>query len=358
MKWLAEFSSLLLCGSLLQACGSDTGPTASDASRVVEADAVADVQSEWGPWSTPINLGPLVNSPLDDNRPAISKDGLSLYITSGRLGGFGGLDIWVSHRASLDDPWGPPQNLGPTVNSSSNDVAPAFSPDGHRMYFHSFRPGGCGLADIYVSRRRDTRDDFGWGPPEDLGCVVNTPYVNAGPTIFEDESTGTTTLYFTVQNNPPGSDQGFDIYASTRTGDQGAFGPPVLVPELSSPFRDTRTTIRRDGLEMIMSSGRPGGVGSEDLWVSTRGSTLDPWSTPVNLGADVNSTAFDGAPALSFDGTTLYFFSERPGGFGKRDLYFTTRARLREPEGAEAAAVESHEKAKARGRKETDKKEE
>src|SRR2546430_4855094 len=51
LKWLAEFSSLLLCGSLLQACGSDTGPTASDASRVVEADAVADVQSEWGPWS-------------------------------------------------------------------------------------------------------------------------------------------------------------------------------------------------------------------------------------------------------------------------------------------------------------------
>src|SRR6266480_1150084 len=92
-KWLAEFSSLLLCGSLLQACGPDTGPTAPDASRVVEADAVADEQSEWGPWSTPINLGPVVNSPADDNRPAISKDGLSLYITSGRLGGFGGLDI-------------------------------------------------------------------------------------------------------------------------------------------------------------------------------------------------------------------------------------------------------------------------
>src|SRR3989442_6523315 len=304
MKWLAEFSSLLLCGSLLQACGSDTGPTASDASRVVEADAVADVQSEWGPWSTPTAPGSVVNSPFGDNRPAISKDGLSLYITSGRPGGCGGLDIWVSHRASVDDPWGPPQNLGPTVNSSVNDVAPAFSPDGHRMYFHSFRPGGCGLADLYVSRRRDTRDDFGWGPPEDLGCVVNTPYVNAGPTIFEDEATGITTLYFTVQNNPPGSDQGFDIYASTRIGDEGAFGPPVLVPELSSPFRATRTAIRRDGLEIFLSSGRPGddvvghSAGSEDLWVSTRATTSDVWSPPVNLnlvnqqlgGPPINST--------------------------------------------------------------------
>ena len=214
------------------------------------------------------------------------------------------------------------------------------------MYFHSFRPGGCGLADIYVSRRRDTRDDFGWGPPEDLGCVVNTPYVNAGPTIFEDETTGITTLYFTVQNNPPGSDQGFDIYASARIGDEGAFGAPVLVPELSSPFRDTRTTIRRDGLEMILSSGRPGGVGSEDLWVSTRASTLDPWSTPVNLGAVVNTTAFDGGPALSFDGTTLYFHSNRPGGTGGNDLYVTTRPRLRGRDVAENDGAEKQRREK------------
>jgi len=345
MKPSTRFFALLSCGTLFQACRLDMQPAGPNTHRSVAADVMAD-GPEWEPWSTPINLGSLVNSPLDDNRPAISKDGLSLYITSGRLGGFGGLDIWVSHRASLDDPWGPPQNLGPRVNSSSNDVAPTFSPDGHRMYFHSFRPGGCGLADIYVSRRRDTRDDFGWGPPEDLGCVVNTPYVNAGPTIFEDETTGITTLYFTVQNNPPGSDQGFDIYASARIGDEGAFGPPVLVQELSSPFRDTRTAIRRDGLEIFLSSGRPGGVGNEDLWVSTRASTLDPWSTPVNLGAVVNTTAFDGGPALSFDGTTLYFHSNRLGGVGGNDLYVTTRARLRGPDVAEDAGAEKQRREK------------
>lgn len=350
MKRLLDSPAVLLCGFLLQSCGPATGPTVPDASRVVAADAVADEQPEWGPWSPPTNLGPVVNSPFDDNRPAISKDGLSLYITSGRPGGSGGLDIWVSQRATVDDPWGPPQDLGPTVNSSSNDVAPTFSADGHRMYFHSFRPGGCGIADIYVSWRHDRRDDFGWEPPVDLGCVVNTPYVNAGPTIFEDETTGITTLYFTVQNNPPGSDQGFDIYASTRVWDEGAFGPPVLVPELTSPFRDTRTTIRRDGLEMILSSGRPGGVGNEDLWVSTRASTLDPWVTPVNLGAVVNATAFDGGPALSFDGTTLYFHSNRPGGFGGNDLYVTTRTRLRGRDVAENAGVETRGKATTHGK--------
>src|SRR5437667_1654921 len=254
--------------------------------------------------------------------------------------------------------WGAPVNLGPNINSAGNDLAPTFSPDGHLLYFHSNGRGGCGGADLFVSRRHDKRDDFGWELAEDLGCVVNSPFNDAGPTIFEDEATGITTLYFTVQNNPPSSDQGFDIYASTRTGDEGAFGPPVLVSELSTPFRDTRTAIRRDGLEIFLSSGRPGddivgrSAGSEDLWVSTRATASDAWSPPLNLnlvnqqlgGPPVNSAAFDGAPALSFDGTTLYFFSERTdlGGVGKRDLYVTTRTQLRGPDVAEHAGVQKH----------------
>jgi len=334
MKPLAKIMLFGALAALGYGCSTDA-PTA------LTAEMTADDAPAYGPWSAPVNLGPVVNSPYNENHPAISKDGLSLYISSDRPGGWGGADIWVSQRASADDPWSAPQNLGPNINSAGNDLAPTFTIDGHWMYFHSTGDASrrtYGLADLFVARRHDKRDDFGWGVAENLGSVVNGPYADAGPTYFEDEATGITTLYFTVQNNPPTSDQGFDIYATTRMGDDGAWGAPALVPELSSPFRDTRTTIRRDGLEMIMSTGRPGGLGSEDLWVSTRASTLDPWSTPVNLGAVVNSTAFDGAPALSFDGTTLYFFSERAGGFGKRDLYVTTRERSRDPNVAELAA--------------------
>jgi len=77
MKPIARFSSLLLCGALPQACSLDTGPV-SRPSGVVAADVVGEEQPTWGPWATPINLGPVVNSPADDNRPAISKDGLAL----------------------------------------------------------------------------------------------------------------------------------------------------------------------------------------------------------------------------------------------------------------------------------------
>ena len=350
---------LLAFVALVQACTSDKGLVGPTASKKFAADA-ADEQPQYGPWSAPVNLGPVINSGSNEQHPAISKDGLSLYFASDRTGagGLGGLDIYVSQRActDTDDPacaWQAPANLGPNVNSAGNDLAPTFSPDGHWLYFHSNGRGGCGGADLFVSHRHDKRDDFGWEPAENLGCVVNSAFNDAGPTIFEDEATGVTTLYFTVQNNPPTSDQGFDIYASTRIGDEGAFGPPALVPELSSPYRDTRTAIRRDGLEIFLSSGRPGddlvghSAGSEDLWVSTRATTSDVWSPPLNLnlvnqqlgGPPINSPAFDGAPALSFDGTTLYFFSDRTdlGGFGKRDLYVTTRTRLGGAEMAERA---------------------
>lgn len=293
---------------------------------------------QFSDWSAPVNLGPVVNSASNDQHPAISADGRSLYITSDRPGGFGIFDIYVSQRSSLDDDWGPPQNLGPIINTQFPDQnsVPTFSKDGHRMYFCADRPGGFGSDDIWVSFREDTSDDFGWRPPTNLGSGVNTGRSECGPTIFEDKREGVTTLYFTrcVNDNPAlctfeNPNQKFDIYASTLN-DDGTFGTAVPVPELNSGFRDTRTAIRSDGLEFFLTSSRPTGrIGTLDLWVSTRESTLDLWSPPINLGSTINFPGFaTGAPALSCDGTTLYFFSTRPGGFGKRDLYMSTREKL------------------------------
>ena len=55
---------------------------------------------EFGPWSTPLNLGPTVNSAFDDMHPTLSKDGLSLIFSSTRPG-TGGLDLWVTQRDIL-----------------------------------------------------------------------------------------------------------------------------------------------------------------------------------------------------------------------------------------------------------------
>jgi hypothetical protein len=115
------------------------------------------------------------------------------------------------------------------------------------------------------------------------------------------------------------------VYASIRQAD-GSFGSPVLVPELSSPASDTFPTPRRDGLELFLTSNRPGTLGGADLWVSTRAGTDHPWSLPLNMGPTINSTANDSRGALAFSRTLMVFFSNRPGGFGDADLYFITRS--------------------------------
>ena len=279
----------------------------------------------YSDWSEPVNLGPVINTGYNDQHPALSKDGLSLYISSDRPGGFGATDLWVSQRARVDDPWGPPQNLGPIINTSGVELAPAFSRDGHWLFFHTDRPGGFGGVDIWASYREHTDDDFAWQPPINLGSGVNSPYDDAGPTFFQDDETGIITLYFT--SNRPGVAGAADIFSAVMNPD-GSFGPSALVPELDSPGRDTRSAIRHDGLEIIFQSDRTGSVGSGDLWVSPRATTLDPWSPPVNVGPSVNTVYFDGAPALSSDGETLLFYSNRPGGFGANDLYVSTRQKL------------------------------
>ncbi len=294
---------------------------------VTALTVLADDPPQYSGWSAPVNLGPTVNTSGNDSGPCISHDGLTLYFNSNSLGGYGGLDIFVSHRASVNDPWGTPQNLGPNVNSSGNDNAPALSPDEHWLYFQSGRPG-YGGSDLYVARRHNKTDDFGWQAAKNLGSI-NTSANEGGPVYFEDDATGITTLYFF--SNRPGGLGGTDIYASTLQSDD-TWSTPVLVNELSSPFTDTQPAIRRDGLEIFVTSDRPGSISSlGDIWVSTRETTSAPWSPPITLGPAINSPApySQGRPSISFDGTTMYFYSTRAGGYGQQDLYVSTRTKLR-----------------------------
>jgi hypothetical protein len=286
------------------------------------------------PWSAPVNMGPLINSASNENAAAFSKDGRSLYLVSNRPGTFGSNDIWVSQRKSADDPWREPVNLGPVINTADIQGAPALSRDGHWLfYFDSGRAGGLGGIDLWASWRAHTHDDFGWQPPVNLGPGVNSPSDDVGPGYFEDDDGGTAKLYFA--SNRPGGQGSFDIYVSERAAD-GSFGPAAPVPELNSSGTDQRLTLRRDGLEAFLFSDRVGGIGGQDLWTTTRSSIGEAWSTPTNLGAVVNSAVTDSQPNLSPDGLTLILASNRPGSLGGTDLYVTTRTKLT---GAEFAAA-------------------
>jgi hypothetical protein len=309
---------------------------------------------DFGPWSAATNLGAIVNTVCDDQHPALSKDGLSLFFSSTRPPTPGpclpALHLWVAQRDSVDSDWQAPQPLtqiNSPYNSTYQDHAPNLTTDGHWLLFHSSRPGGCnaggGRQELWASHRKNKRDDFGWEEPFNLGCTLNIAAADdAGPNFWQDEATGTSYLYFT-RNLTPSNPNGFDIYLSTCTSDldscnrQQLWTPGVYVAELNvAGARDTRTAIRRrDGLEMIISSNRTtGGAGMLDLWVSTRASAQDPWSIPLNLNQDnlnkgsnvvVDTGLNDSAPALSWDGETMVFWSNRAGGLN--DLYVSTRSK-------------------------------
>jgi hypothetical protein len=269
-----------------------------------------------------VSVGPAINTAAGEAGPALSDDGLSLYFDSDRGGGVGSRDIWVSHRATPTGAWGAPANLGATVNSSSAEAVPSFSADGHWMFFGSDRPGGFGGVDIYQSYRPDVHDDFGWQAPTNLGANVNTTADENGSGYFENG--GSPQLYF--GSGRAGGLGGQDLYVSTRQAD-GSWGPAALIPELSSSGADNRPTLRRDGLEIFFYAVRPtGGLGGPDLWTATRVSVGAPWSAPVDLGAPVNSSAAENHPYLSADGRTLVYVSNRAGGAGGSDLYTITRA--------------------------------
>jgi hypothetical protein len=268
-------------------------------------------------FSLPQDLGATVNSVDGDEAPFVASSGLSLYFASSRgSGGFGNVDIWVCQRPTLTSAWGAPQNLGGVINTGFLDNQPALSLDGGTMFFNSDRSGGS--QDIYMSSRPDPNDDFGWTTPVNLGTAINTASDEVGATYFEDPASDTPILYFV--SNRSGNR---DIYQSKRS-PNGSFNAPSNVTSLNSVGNEEGPAISRNGLEMLFSSDRPGGFGSRDIWVSTRPSTSSPWGPPVNL-TTVNSVLDDNHPAHSPDGSVLYFSSRRDGGSGSIDIYTAHR---------------------------------
>lgn len=279
----------------------------------------AQPSKKFSAWSAPTNLGATINTEFEELLPHQSKDGLSLYFASNRPGGFGDFDIWVSERAARNDEWGPPMNLGSIINTSFNDRAPGLSRDGHTLFFATTRPGGLGNLDIWASHRDHTHDNFGWEPPVHLGTGLNSTANDFGPNYLANDDSGIPSL--TMGSNRAGS---FDIYVSELQPD-GSWGPATMIAELSTSFNELRPTVRPDGIEMFFDSDRPGGTGMRDVWTSRRDSIFSPWSAPEPLGPAINTSAQDGFPSLSSDGRSLIFTSNRPGGPGGSDLYLSTR---------------------------------
>ena len=243
-----------------------------------------------------------------DGCPFSSDDGRRLYIASSRVGpgAQGGIDIWVSERKNAHAPWGTPVNVGPPVNSPANDFCPSPGRRGEFMFVSTRQPN-CGSADMYVTR---FDRELGWAEPHNLGCDINSAADDFGPVRRRHE------LYFS--SNRSGNQE---IYRSFVSGLW--IGSPQPVAELNvATAEDARPFVSVDGREIVFDSTRQGGA--PDIWASTRRNVFEPWSTPVNLGPNVNTDAPETRASLSPDRRTLYF-----GRFAgpAQDVYSSDRER-------------------------------
>lgn len=279
-------------------------------------------------WSEPVPLGAPVNSPTaNDQGPALSSDGLSLYFCSNRQPGSLGNDLWVSRRASEAEAWSTPVSLGPDVNSSGGDCGPSLSEDGLLLFFTSNRGGGAN--DIYMTSRTDPTDDLSWGTPVRLGPDVNTAAFEFSPFItrFRDDDCDDDDVvcagpYAELHFERGPSNVATDIFVVTIDAQGATLGPAVAVPELNSSAADGRPTVRFDGKEIIIHSNRDGRGGNFDLFVSTRRSRNHAWSTPVPIDELNASPMHEIHPYLSRDARTVVFVR------GQRlanDIWMSTR---------------------------------
>ena len=175
---------------------------------------------------------------------------------------------------------------------------------------------------IDYRRNVDTlRPPRGW--KINMGHFINSEYSDYGPSLAMDDKT----LIFTSKRNviPDGlgTRQNEDIYFSTNEFDQWDFARPVK--ELNTVHNEGSVCLSKDGKTMYFARcDAPDSYGNCDVYTSVLQED-STWSRPQNLGINVNSKSWDSHPSLSHNDDTLYFASDRIGGFGMADIYFTTK---------------------------------
>ncbi|TFH49499.1 MAG: hypothetical protein E4G92_01780 [Bacteroidia bacterium] len=122
-----------------------------------------------GRWSPIKKLNKNINTKFYESHASISPDGNRLYFTSNREESLGELDIWVSEKDAWGE-WGVPANLGNTVNTPFNEETPAITKDGKTLIFSSEGHGSMGGYDIFIT----SLGTGGWGKPENIGYPLST----------------------------------------------------------------------------------------------------------------------------------------------------------------------------------------
>lgn len=240
-------------------------------------------------WDAPQNLGPGVNSSSDELSIALSADGLRLLLDSDRPGGEGGRDLYQSLWTG--SAFAPPTSLGPEVNTPGHEQGPSLSPDGTELVY----------ADPGWNLRLSTWTGSAWSAGVPLGAPVST-LAHEWAARFD----GPDRLIFTATERDGGSG-GHDLFEAERA--LGEWSDPQLL--LGTAAHEYAASVHGDSLFLAVSG---------DIHVSYRDG--EGWTVPVPVNGLVNTTTgYETSPVLAPDGLSLYFVSDRNAGEGGYDVW-------------------------------------
>ncbi len=179
-------------------------------------------QEKEGQWVEPTALS-FNNKEYSCGHPTLSDDGQRLYFTSNRPNGFGGMDIYVVKRVGND--WGTPQNLGPIVNSSGNEIFPSIAENG-KLFFSSDGHKGFGGLDVFVVEKSNDKDEHSWSNRKNIGSPFNSNKDDFGFYMNAEETQGF------LSSNRKGNNSGDEIYSwkKTDTSELDPFDPIPVKP--------------------------------------------------------------------------------------------------------------------------------
>ncbi len=264
----------------------------------------------------PENLGDSVNSPTSEYYPSVTVTDSLLVFT--RRGKYMREDFFSSTITAKKYAKAVP--IGGIINEEPQKGAITVSQDGEWMLFAGrFAERGYDNFDLYIAYATPQ----GWSDPENLGTAINTEFWESAPSLSPDKRT----LYFS--SNRPGGFGGKDLYYSERLAN-GKWTPAKnMGPQINTAGDDQAPFIHADNQTLYFTSDGHPGYGGTDLFI-IRKNDQGSWGIPENLGYPINTIENEGSLAVSADGLTAFYASDRADSRGELDLYrFELRSNIR-----------------------------
>jgi len=212
-----------------------------------------------------------------------------------------------------------PVSVGPGINTIDDEYWPSITADGQTLMFTRqpdivTNPSFKGM--VQEDFYISYLSDNVWQKAFNAGAPLNTMQNEGAQTLSSNGSY----MFFTACNRPGGignCDLYFSAFNNGTWSEPSNLGTPV-----NSKYWESTPSISADGRTLFFSSNRPGGFGGKDIWVA-RLNEKNQWTEPVNLGSNINTEGDEISPFIHFDGKTLYYASDGKVGMGGFDLFIT-----------------------------------